>query len=85
MQTNRRKQPRAHMLRRARIVYRRGHCTMDCVVLDLSDGGARLRVTEWLGLPDRFELRIENGPARDAEVRFRTFDVAGVRFVDEVA
>ena len=59
--------PRAHVLRRA------GSCTatdytIDCVVLDVSPGGARLRVREWLVLPDDFELRIENGPVHEAGV-----------------
>ena len=55
------------------------------MVLDLSPGGARLKVDEWLALPDRFELRIENGPRREAEVRFRAMEMTGVRFVDERA
>ena len=76
---------RAHVLRRARIVFRRGYSAIDCVVLDLSAGGARLKVGEWLALPDRFELRIENGPARDAEVRYRAQEMTGIRFVDDLA
>ena len=83
--TEQRQHPRAHVLRRARIVFRRGYSTLDCVVLDLSPGGARLKVDEWLALPDRFELRIENGPRREAEVRFRAMEMTGVRFVDERA
>ena len=73
------------MLRRARIVFRRGYSTLDCVVLDLSPAGARLKVDEWLALPDRFELRIENGLRREAEVRFRAMEMTGVCFVDERA
>jgi hypothetical protein len=69
-------------LNRGRIVFRRGHSSIDCVVLDLSTGGARLRVGEWLGLPERFELMIEHGPARDAEVRFRDMEMTGIQFVD---
>jgi hypothetical protein len=83
--SERRRNPRAHVLRRGKIVYRRGHGAIDCVVLDLSTGGARLRVGEWLGMPDRFELRVDNGLAREAVVRFRELDVAGVEFVDLVA
>jgi len=83
--TEQRKHPRAHVLRRGKIVFRRGHGALDCVVLDLSTGGARLRVGEWLGMPNRFELRIENGLSREAEVRFRELDIAGVEFVDLIA
>jgi hypothetical protein len=83
--TEKRQHPRSHVLRRARIVFRRGFSTIDCVVLDLSAGGARLKVDEWLGMPDRFELRIENGPRREAEVRFRDMEMTGVLFTDSVA
>ena len=85
MTIERRQFPRAHVLRRAKIVFRRGHSAIDCVVLDLSTGGARVRIGAWLGMPDRFELRIDNGPSREAEVRFRGVDLAGVRFVDQAA
>ena len=83
--SDKRRFQRAHVLRRARIVFRRGYSAVDCVVLDLSAGGARLKVGEWLALPDRFELRIENGPARDAEVRYRAREMTGIRFVDDMA
>ena len=81
----RRQHPRSHVLRRARIVFRRGFSTLDCVVLDLSPGGARLKVGEWLGLPDRFELRIDNGPTHEVEVRHRSMQMTGVQFVDVCA
>ena len=82
---NRRNSTRHRVLRRGTIVYGKGHSAVACVVLDLSTGGARLKVDEWLGLPDRFELRIENGPRREAEVRFRDMEMTGVRFVDGIA
>ena len=85
MATDRRRFPRAHVLRRGKIVFRHGHSAIDCVVLDLSTGGARVRIGAWLGMPDRFELRIENGPVRAAEVRFRGADLAGLEFVDMAA
>ena len=80
-----RQHPRAHVLRRARIVFRRGFSSLDCILLDVSPGGARLRVDEWLALPDRFELRIENGQRRAAEVRYRAMENTGVRFIDDAA
>lgn len=83
--TERRQEPRAHVLRRGKIVYRRGHGAIDCVVLDLSTGGAKLRVGEWLGMPNRFELRVENGLAREAVVRYRALDITGVEFIDAAA
>ena len=85
MSTERRQHERAHVLRRARIVYSRGWSILDCVVLDLSSGGARIKVAAMLGLPERFELRIDSGPGREAVVRYRGADVTGVEFVDDRA
>ena len=66
MASEQRHHARAHVLRRGKIVFRRGYGVIDCVVLDLSPEGARLRVGAWLGLPERFELRIENGAVHEA-------------------
>jgi hypothetical protein len=68
------------VLRRGNIVFRNGHSSVACIVLDMSSGGARLKVREWLGLPDDFELRIENGPAHQVEVRHRDLETTGVQF-----
>lgn len=85
MGAERRRHERERVLRRARIVYRRGWSSLDCVVLDLSSGGARLRVGGLLGFPERFELRIDGGPVREAVVRHRAAGVSGVEFVDGLA
>jgi hypothetical protein len=85
MFTERRKHPRRRVLRRGKIVYRGGHSVLDCVLLDLSAGGARIRTATWLGLPDRFELRMDEGPTHKVEVRYRDLEVAGVRFLDDAA
>lgn len=66
---------------RGQMVFGRGHKAVGCVLLDLSGEGARLRTTDWLGVPDRFDLRIENGQTHGAEVCYRDLDSAGVRFV----
>jgi len=81
MTSERRQHGRAHVLRRGKIVFRRGHGGIDCVVLDVSPQGARLRVGAWLGLPDTFELRIENGAVYEARVRYRNVEQIGVEFV----
>ena len=82
MADEQRQASRSHVLRRARIVFRRGQSTVDCVVLDLSVTGAKLRVDQLMPLPGRFELRIENGPTRDAEIRYRARGLTGIRFID---
>ena len=82
MASEQRHHTRAHVLRRGKIVFRRGYGVIDCVVLDVSPDGARLRVGVWLALPDRFELRIDNGVIHEAQVRYRHRDEIGVQFID---
>ena len=82
MVEERRKTERRRVLRRGKIVFRRGHSAIDCVVLDLSDGGARLKAPGLIALPEQFELRFENGPSYEVALAFRTFETAGVRFLD---
>jgi len=82
MVEERRRHERRRVLRRARIVFRNGHSTVDCVLLDLSDGGARLKASGLLALPERFELRIENGPSYLAAVAYRHLEATGVRFLE---
>jgi hypothetical protein len=85
MSEDRRQFPRNHVLQRGQVVFRGGHSAIDCVVLDLSMGGAKLRVADWLGLPPKFELRIEQGPIRTAEVCHRDMTSTGVRFIEQIA
>lgn len=81
MPEDRRNHPRNRVLQRGKIVYRNGHSVIDCVLLDLSAGGARLKLPSWLGVPDHFELRIEAGPSHDAAICHRGFEIGGVRFL----
>ncbi len=80
MSEERRRFVRKHVLRRGRVVFRNGHSAVDCIVLDLCEGGARLKLSEWLGVPKTFELRIDNGPVYDAEVRYHDMEHVGVAF-----
>ena len=41
---DRRNHPRARVLRRAKIVFNRGYGVLDCVLLDLSAHGARVKL-----------------------------------------
>jgi hypothetical protein len=85
MQPDRRAHPRSRLLRRGRIVFRDGYCSADCVVMDISTGGALLKFAGLIGLPETFELRLDSGIRRRAEVRYRTHETMGVRFADIVA
>ena len=77
---SRRQANRARTLRRAKIVFAGGHRVIDCLVMDLSERGARLKKGEWLDVPDRFELRIVGGERYDAELCYHDNVHLGVRF-----
>jgi hypothetical protein len=81
MLDDRRRFLRRMLLRRAKIVLKDGHSAVDCVILDMSEGGARVKIDDWLLVPGRFELRTETGARHMAEVRYRDLATAGVEFV----
>jgi hypothetical protein len=78
---NRRSSPRKRVLRRALIVYRDGHCTLGCNILNVSETGALLMPAD-LGLcPSMFVLKPQDGPQHRCEVVWRKGGMVGVRFV----
>ena len=78
---NRRSAERVRTLRRARIILNHGYSVFDCIVRNLSEGGAMLQMADQLGVPERFELAI--GRARRGNtctVRWRNEHALGVSF-----
>ena len=56
--------------------------TLPCTLRDISDTGARLKVSASVTLPDTFELIVEiDGLEADCEVIWRSASEVGVRFV----
>jgi len=80
--TARRVHPRFRTLKAGRIVSRDGRFSTECLVLNLSKGGAALRPTDFQQLPGAFELHLRSGPRRVCEVCWRHGDKVGVRFLD---
>jgi PilZ domain len=77
----RRKSARRDKIRRGVIVYGRERYKMSCILLDISDGGAKLVPADILNCPDRFSLTVTNQPTRDCEVVWREHGHVGVKFV----
>ena len=78
---DRRRSPRESVLRRAQLMV--GDALHDCVVLDTSDGGARVRLSGFVALPDRLQLRFAGGTRREARRCWgRGMDV-GLQFLAE--
>jgi hypothetical protein len=54
--------------------------TMRCVVQNLTSQGAMLSVSNALGIPDRFELRLEHENFRWCRIKWRRDYAVGVEF-----
>lgn len=68
-------------LKGGRIVFNAGFAVFDCVVRNISEGGAMLQLSGPLGIPRQFELIMDPGsPRRKCTVRWRTENAIGVSF-----
>jgi PilZ domain-containing protein len=71
---------------KGRIYFNNRLSSLDCIVRDVSDGGARLQVPESVALPDAFELYL---PSKDehyrAQTHWRKGDQIGVSWAPESA
>lgn len=80
--SDRREHPREATSQRARVFYGPGMAHWaDCVIVDLSRGGARLQVASIYPLPPRFVvLQLADGLVYDVRTRWRRGDMTGVAF-----
>ena len=78
---NRRNMNRRKTLKSAKIVFNNKQSLIDCFVRDLSDTGAKLVVSDMIGIPRTFTLLFHDGTAHECE-RVRTHgQELGVRFL----
>jgi hypothetical protein len=80
-QSENRRAPRRRVLKRARIVFQRGNCTMGCQILNVSDTGALLIPADIILCPKEFALKPDVGEQRYCEVVWRKGTQVAVRFV----
>src|SRR3712207_3558170 len=78
-----RRSPRLRVLMAAKISFNHGHSSLDCLVRNISEVGARISASDAVALPDEFELSI---PQKNATFRahmvWRRSDDIGVSFSD---
>ena len=73
--------PRTRTLLPARVTFNGGRTTIDSVVRDLSEGGARLKVSEGIALPETFRVHLlKTDEWHQARMCWRRGDFVGVRF-----
>jgi hypothetical protein len=83
MMVERRKTPRNRVLQGASVVFNGRQSVMDCRIRNRSNDGLMLRMTDWIALPDTFEVTTSGSPgARLARLRWRKGDDVGVVFLD---
>ena len=80
----RRKFPRNLMRRAGHIVFSEASTGVDCVVRDISEGGAQLVLTV-AGVPSEFKLAVNGHPTRDCFVKWRKPNRLGVEFLPSEA
>jgi len=78
--SDRRREKRERTLKFGKIVYAGSSCIMDCTLLDITEGGARLKPADIMICPEEFVLKIQYGETKNCEVRWRKGTELGVRF-----
>lgn len=82
MQENR-ANPRIRSFLRGEIVHSAGSIRIECLIRDLSEGGARLQVARSVIIPDPFELHIQQKAAvHRCKIIWRHEDELGTQFRD---
>ena len=76
---------RGRSLLKAKITFNNRMSTIDCIIKNISAGGARIAVASTLSLPNEFDLDIPlKGKTYRAQMRWRDSESIGVEFVDAV-
>jgi len=85
LRLERRIAPRRNTMIVASIVFDGGRSHFDCVIRDMSDGGAKLQIPTIRGVPDRFDLMVPGHRPQPCRVVWRALKELGVQFVYEAA
>lgn len=78
----RRNHSRRKTLKSGEIVFDQARRIVDCLILNVSEGGAALQVREVPDLPDIFDLRIQHSTLYRCTICWRHQNKLGVRFVN---
>ena len=74
--------PRFRVFKRAKAVFNANSSVLDCIMRDLSEGGARLSCAQAWQLPERFSLvLVAERALRDVRVAWRSLNELGVAFL----
>ena len=77
---------RSETLLQGQIVHSQGNSRTICVILDISDGGARIEIPTMVSIPDNFELLVPlRGTKYPAHIVWRHAREIGVSFANGAA
>jgi PilZ domain-containing protein len=72
---------RQRVLKSGKIIYNNGSIVIDCIIRNITDTGAQLKVPTSVGIPDHFEFsETMAGKRRPVVVVWRKGDLIGIRF-----
>lgn len=78
---------RAHVRKKVnnsgKVIYNDSQSMIDCTILDLSEGGAKIEFPNRQVLPRTFVLQLGDGSVTRCEVRWAKDTFFGVRFLDD--
>ena len=78
---DRRIAPRRNTAIPAEIIFDGGRSRRDCVVRNMSEGGAKLEVATVIGIPNSFALAIPGHRLQHCRIAWRALKELGVAFV----
>ena len=80
---NRRSFPRYEVWIPGKLLWGNGAYARDCIIRDLSEGGACVDTTVFVNVPDRVDLfEGKTGTIFECAVRWQRDDLVGLQFVD---
>lgn len=81
----RRSAQRQRTLCKAKLTFNGAQSSMECVVLEISETGARIRPADFAPLPEQFDLRIKGEFVLPCQIVRRTGEYIGVQFVGKIS
>ena len=79
----RRRWQRSRAFLGGRIVFNHAHSSLDCVVKEISDGGALIKVENAVAVPESFQLILNDGRSFACEIIWRKINTLGVSFAKD--
>ncbi len=80
---DRRTHPRKKVQATGKVIFNDSQSMIDCTILDISEGGAKLEFPNRQVLPRTFVLQLGDGSVTSCEVRWAKDNYFGVRFLDD--